>query len=75
MSKFQQRHFEFIASFFAYELSIARAAQQEYPSPLNEQRVETTEGLCRLLASRFAQDNPKFKAHLFFKASDLEVTK
>jgi hypothetical protein len=72
MAKFQQRHFEFIAAFFAYELSIARGLEHEHPTEEYHTRVETTEGIVRLLAQRFAQDNPKFKPKLFFKASNLQ---
>lgn len=72
MAVFSAKQYDFLASFFAYELSIARALFNDNPSNLGiEARLETTEGLVRLLAQRLMQDNPRFKAAQFFEAADL----
>ena len=69
---FTKKHYEKLAAFFAYELSIALAGQEHALTTTNgaliceaEARVNTTRGLARLLAMRLQEDNPKFDALKF----------
>lgn len=63
---FTQRHYEFLARFFKWELSVAIDSGDEV-------RIKTTKGLIRLLASEFAHDNKKFDKFRFFSAIGNEV--
>lgn len=64
---FAKRHYEFLARFFAYELSVAKESQnaRDY-----ERRV-TIEGLTRLLASELGRDNPRFNREKFLQAASV----
>lgn len=67
-SKFQQRHYEFLASFLAYERSVSTGVSWDKDT----ERTKTIDGLARLLATRLEQDNPRFKRSHFLEACDVE---
>lgn len=67
-SKFQQCHYEFLASFLAYERSVSTGENWDKDT----ERTKTIDGLARLLASRLANDNPKFKREWFLMACDVD---
>ena len=56
MARFSKKHYEFLASFFAYEISIAAGDS----TPTGAAREQVTRGLVRLLGARLRQDNIKF---------------
>ena len=58
---FSQRHYEFLARFLAYELSMSDTIE----------RQATIKGITRLLGSRLAEDNSKFDYKRFLKAANV----
>lgn len=64
---FSKRHYEFLASFLAYERSVSTGMNWD----ADKQRTATIDGLARLLARRLEQDNPKFNRKRFLEASDV----
>jgi hypothetical protein len=64
---FSQKHYEFLASFLAYERSVSTGLNWD----ADEQRTATIDGLARLLAMRLEQDNPKFNRKCFLEACDV----
>ena len=77
---FTKKHYEKLAAFFAYELSIALAGQEHALTTTNgaliceaEARVNTIRGLARLLANGpLHNDNPKFDARRFYAACGMK---
>ena len=59
-----QKHFIFLAKFFAFELALAKADD----SANGAVREQVTAGLARLLATRLAHTNPKFDRKRFLTA-------
>ena len=68
MARFSKKHYEFLAQFFAYEISIAAGD----PTPTGAAREQVTRGLVRLLGARLQQDNPKFDYAKFLAASEVK---
>jgi hypothetical protein len=64
---FSKRHYEFLASFLAYERSVSTGETWD----TDQQRTKTIDGIARLLARRLAQDNVKFNRKLFLEACDV----
>ena len=64
---FSKRHYEFLASFIAYERSVSTGNNWD----ADQQRTATIEGIARLLAQRLEQDNPKFNRKRFLEACDV----
>jgi hypothetical protein len=67
---FSQRHYVFLANFIAYERAVSTGVSWD----ADTERTKTIDGLARLLASRLANDNPKFKRERFLKACDVDAT-
>lgn len=64
---FRRAHYEFLARFFAYELSVTA-------NPTSQEgiiRNGALKGTARLLASRLEADNPNFDREKFLKACGL----
>lgn len=66
MARFSKKHYEFLAEFFKYEISIAAADK----SPDGAVREQVTRGLVRLLGARLREDNPKFDYTRFVLTTD-----
>jgi hypothetical protein len=62
--KFTQRHYEFLAKFFARELFIS----EENTTQNGAVREMTIAGLARLLATELERDNAKFSRKRFLDA-------
>jgi hypothetical protein len=68
MARFSKKHYEFLAQFFAYEISIATGD----PTPTGAAREQVTRGLVRLLGARLQQDNSKFDYAKFVAATEVK---
>lgn len=66
MARFSKKHYEFLAKFFAYEISIARGDK----SGDGAVREQVTRGLVGLLGARLRDDNPKFDYAQFVGATE-----
>ena len=64
---FSKKHYEFLASFLAYERSVSTGKNWD----ADTQRTATIDGLARLLARRLEQDNTKFNRSRFLEACDV----
>ena len=64
---FSKKHYEFLASFLAYERSVSTGKNWD----TDQQRTATIDGLARLLARRLEQDNTKFNRSRFLEACDV----
>lgn len=68
MARFSKKHYEFLANFFAYEISIAAGD----PTPTGAAREQVTRGLVRLLGARLRDDNPRFDYAKFVAATEVK---
>ena len=64
---FSKKHYEFLASFLAYERSVSTGENWD----ADQQRTATIDGLARLLARRLEQNNPKFNRQRFLDACNV----
>jgi len=65
-SKFQQRHFEVVASVLR-----ERVEQAKNLANVSPWRMVAMEELARDFATKFRGDNPNFKRHVFMRAAGL----